>query len=1200
MTTKYLALVLALCGAGVAAQPAPDPTDAYWEQAVLYRDEWGVPHIYADNTRAMAFAFGYAQAGDHLEAMLLAYRIANGRAAEIKGEAYAASDELSIRLGHADLAYAAYQQTDAVTLDLCEGFAEGINAWIFEHPGEVPEWVQGVHPADVLALLHRYLLSMAPFDYPAASHLLPGTPSANAWAVAPSRSIDGHAMLVINPHAQFNSPFQWYEAHLVTKDLAIYGATLFGLPVILQGHNASLGWALSPNKPDIADIYVEYPVMDRARNPKSFMPVQISMRYGAIPYTHDVARAYYVKDGSGFLERSVAQQRTPRGPVVAMAEGWPLSWKVGGYYDFGALRQLFDMGRAENLSAFRAAVDRQQLSTFHVVYADREGNIWYQYNARAGRRPDVKRADWSYDASPEGVYREPLSTRDNVFEWGAPLAPADLPWLLNPAAGFVQACDTPPWLATTNSGVTEGNWPPWLVADVDSYRAKRVRRLLSMGPRSFTDMQAMLFDTLVPLAAEATPFLLRAAESHPRWLAEAHPDLIVGLEMLRDWNFLASTDSTAMTFFHLWWSVMRSNDDRTLLSDEGLHALFQENGPWIQEYALRSAAEAAKLLRNQYQTMNVPWGEVHTLRRGQREEPLPGSYSGGPIFAYEDRSYDRNKWEVSAGYGFAMAVRFGETPEAVSLVPFGTSEDPASKHYSDQMDLLLQKRFKIVRFNREEVEKYATSARGKSILLRAHDNRAAVTVEAETPVEARLVVSNRLNASMPPGTAPFTPYIEPIVRPAAARFSMIMEFSVPPEVCADAHLDKLGIYGYHPVVGWTYVDEQTIDYERRILSARAYESKVYAVLGAESLRLTSPGDAARTNTLVARVEEAPAQPPPGQAFESRGVTEVARNDDGGVLDISNDDRQRVSELFPRSPRVQERAAPRQKPFIRDRGVKAVMPALPPGWVPPRSWPAGFVPPPDLLPQTGGGASRGRFTPRARPVPPVAGNGLEARTPKLESDSESPLESETRVATRIPVRETPDGIFTNLPLQDPLPAVAPPEKERAPSKNERVVWSGRTPSELRGADWSSDSLELAPDPSRASPVRVGKELELRPPYDGALFNVSTTATVQAQVLQLEAPPEAFPPGLTAFSPVFEVLYNPRRVMGTTALTIGLGPGVCAQDRFGDLQLYAYDTATGWQPLFGQKSNPDARSLNALDLALRTYAILGPEDALLKAP
>jgi acyl-homoserine lactone acylase PvdQ len=75
----------------------------------------GTPHVYAENPRALAFVFGYAQAEDHLEAMLAAYRIANGRAAEVFGESYAASDEFSLKMGHAALARNIYASLDPLT-----------------------------------------------------------------------------------------------------------------------------------------------------------------------------------------------------------------------------------------------------------------------------------------------------------------------------------------------------------------------------------------------------------------------------------------------------------------------------------------------------------------------------------------------------------------------------------------------------------------------------------------------------------------------------------------------------------------------------------------------------------------------------------------------------------------------------------------------------------------------------------------------------------------------------------------------------------------------------------------------------------------------------------------------------------------------------------------------------------------------------
>ncbi|MBM3290527.1 MAG: penicillin acylase family protein, partial [Candidatus Hydrogenedentes bacterium] len=248
--------LLVLLSAVTHAQAPPDPAEL-WQQAVVYRDEWGVPHVQADNLLAMAFAFGYAQAEDHLETMLKAYRVANGRAAEVYGEDYAESDEFSLKMGHADLALAAYPYADAVTRDLCDGFAIGVNAWIVEHPGLAPDWAEGVRPEDILALMHCYLMSFAPFDLPGAYARPAAANTGNAWAIAPSRTTNGDTILVMTAHTDYRGPFQWYEAHLTAGDFNVYGATLFGLPMILQGHNGALGWALTPNMSDFADVYME-------------------------------------------------------------------------------------------------------------------------------------------------------------------------------------------------------------------------------------------------------------------------------------------------------------------------------------------------------------------------------------------------------------------------------------------------------------------------------------------------------------------------------------------------------------------------------------------------------------------------------------------------------------------------------------------------------------------------------------------------------------------------------------------------------------------------------------------------------------------------------------------------------------------------------------------------------------------------------
>ncbi len=138
-----------------SAQPAADPYDP-WTRAALYRDRWGVPHVYAGDVFAMSYVFGYAQAEDHLEEMLFAYRVVLGRASEVWGEEYVESDTFSLRMRHGVLAQDYLRSGDEMTRDLCEGFVSGVNAWMNEHPDQVPTWAERVQPEAPPARSHRY------------------------------------------------------------------------------------------------------------------------------------------------------------------------------------------------------------------------------------------------------------------------------------------------------------------------------------------------------------------------------------------------------------------------------------------------------------------------------------------------------------------------------------------------------------------------------------------------------------------------------------------------------------------------------------------------------------------------------------------------------------------------------------------------------------------------------------------------------------------------------------------------------------------------------------------------------------------------------------------------------------------------------------------------------------------------------------
>jgi len=1174
-----LATLLVLASGVCLAQDPADDTAALWNDAALYRDEWGVPHIFADNPRAMAFAFGYAQAQDHLEPMLMAYRLANGRAAEVLGAVAADSDRLSIRLNHAGLARDAYGMADAVTRDLCEGFALGVNTWITEHPEKAPAWAEGVSPADVLALLHRYLLSQQPFDFPDALHLLPGTSSANAWAVGPSMSKTREPMLVINPHADYESSFQWYEAQLVTRDMDVYGATLFGVPVIMQGHNSVLGWALSPNAPDTADVYVEFAEQAAPRDPGIIYQAEATVPSGGVNFTESESRSFFVATESGFAENFENRLATGRGPVVDESEGRPLSWRAGGYRDFGALRQLYDMGLAQDLDEFNRVLDRMQLSTFHTIYADAVGNIAYRYNATTGMRLDPATAMLNAGIASEGdandFYAMPLSTAGSHFEWGAPLPPDSMPWILNPDSGYVQACGTPPWLVTSPSPIDASAFPAWFIRDEDSYRAKRVRRLFSIGPRSFEDMQAMLFDTVSPLAAEAVPYLLAQAEANPEFVVSAHPDLQVMLDILRDWNFLAEPGSTAMTCFHVWWSILRLDDAGAPWPNESVHRLIQEDAPWFQERVLSSAAEAAQLLRNEYQSLNVAWGDVHVIARGDQEYPLAGGHSGDPIFYAGDQLFDDGKWRVNQGYGFAMVVRFGDTPDAVSLAPFGSSENADSPHFADQLPLILGRRFKVTRSERGDVERHTESAIGCRLLLRPGRQAGALFLTAEAPMQAQLQETASPPATLPEGLAAFSTYLEPGAEPVPDGLSIDIELQVNETVCAAKDLESLYLYGYHPVDGWRQLEDQRLEGDRRTLTATMARCEVIAVLGPEAALRGDPALVRASDT-----RRAPARSLIAKAAEE-GALAPAENDDESVTDLDPADEERVASRMPPVPRVLVPSGeegysddapelPEVPDHIRVGARTIVVPAVPPG-----HRPVPMIPLED------------RFVPQTpNPfAPPVSGDDAFAGV-EAEADATESVPSETA-----PVELAPDSVPEDLVPVQAAAAVAP---NPATAGKSGVVFSGQTPTEMLAASGppSRGELALAPDPSRASALQFGRAMEMRTPDGAATFSVRARTTMRGQAYQPGTPAAPFPEGLVAFSAVYEALVDPKPEGMRVALTIHVAPQAIAAERLTELKLYTYDAAQGWKPLDRFRMNAETRSFSGMDLSARTYAVLGP--------
>src|SRR5262245_44229377 len=120
-------------------------------KVTIYRDTYGMPHIYAPTDAACVFGLMYAQAEDNFWQLEVDYIRALGRAAEIQGERGLMNDVMRRAFEINRLAMAEYAQADARTRQLCDAFAAGLNFFLATHPQIKPQLITRFEPWHILA-----------------------------------------------------------------------------------------------------------------------------------------------------------------------------------------------------------------------------------------------------------------------------------------------------------------------------------------------------------------------------------------------------------------------------------------------------------------------------------------------------------------------------------------------------------------------------------------------------------------------------------------------------------------------------------------------------------------------------------------------------------------------------------------------------------------------------------------------------------------------------------------------------------------------------------------------------------------------------------------------------------------------------------------------------------------------------------------
>ncbi|WP_338466695.1 acylase [Novosphingobium sp. ZN18A2] len=723
-----LALVLAvlfilLVWEPFAAPAAKAPPPRHYS-AQITRDEFGVPHIHGATDPDVTFGVAYAHAEDDFSTLQDVVAMTRGRYGAIAGADGAKIDYVFHLLDARGTVDRHYAQFPADVRALLDGYASGLNLYAKRHPGEIKLArlfpVNGQDIAAGFALRQPFFFGLntaigplvagkplprehgpaedgKPWpDYahgggdqvdlpPPASgggtakaSLMPtAEDGSNAFAVAPSRSSDGVTRLVSNSHQPWRGGVAWYEL-VIRSDSGWHfaGATFPGSPYPFLGHNETLGWTNTVNRPDLTDVYRL--VLDKAgthyRMDGKWLPLEsrrvlLPVRFG--PLVIPVWKTVY---------------RSIHGPVIVNANG-AFAVRYAGMDRIDQLDEYYRLSKATTFDRWMKALAMQAVPSTNFVYADRAGNIAYIYNAALPAR----------EHGPDWRHVLPGDRSDLI--WHGPVSWDKVPKIVNPKSGFLFNSNNTPWVAAgPGSELDPSGFSPDLGIESDmTNRARRAVKLLgATNPIGRDELERIKYDEGYERAG------------YVKWTLDA----IAGLDLAGEPRLQKAQALLAKWDLHA--------DGRN--PADALAVMILKD-PMVASYELEPPPDpkaqldwASKHLMKYFGRLDPPLGEVQRLRQGKVDLPMDGG--GDTLRAATSWNIDKDgRLDVKHGDSFIMFISWPKGADgrpgpvrSESIQPYGAATTrPESPHYADQAPLFVAHRLKPVRFTPADIAAHATS-----------------------------------------------------------------------------------------------------------------------------------------------------------------------------------------------------------------------------------------------------------------------------------------------------------------------------------------------------------------------------------------------------------------------------------------------------------------------------------------------------------
>lgn len=742
------ALGLSACASVTPTEPALTAKTVMTPPGTVHllRDQWGLPHLYAQREEDGYFGLGYALAEDRLEQVLLTYLHVSGRLAEFFGagplankpglspeiagkiQDTIATDMKMRQARHLEDARRNLSRLSPAYRANMEAFAEGMNRYMADHPEKIPTWAFPVEAAMPLAVYAAFTngdptdTCTSKFAAAETGAKLHGEENAamasNAWVVAADRSATGEVLFSSDSHGGLgsNGPL-FYAWRMKAGGLDVLSHDFTGSAAMVLAHSAHFAWGWTEGPRFVGDCYK---VRVDPKNPHSYTFDGKERHIEQLPYT------ILVKDGdpvTGVFEYT--DHNGVRSPVVRRTDDAVYVASVSYTGRAGlADQQYYEMAHAQTGDAFLAELDSREIYPANLIAGGRDGTILY---IRPGRIPVRKEADF--------VHRI-LDGNTAATAWDGIHALKDLVQLRNPDKGYVANANVSPDMMYPAALLRAEDYPTYfafLVGQINDRQKRLVALLEASEKMTFEDAVAITLDTKILGTDLWRDAIASAIRDHAPHFAHQGAAQAAFLDHLTgfDGYFTASSKGA---LYHVYFREVLIADfpddvDAIVNAVETHSSLSAEQSKMIA----RAVETAYRAISQEFGHVDLTFGDAHRISRGNVSHA-----SGGAVIAIgknlpHRRSMIFNGQQLSvgaalhanifqkvdgsparlldAGVRAPFVVRFSDPVQSHGLLAYGQSNDPASPHYMDQAKLYEATSLKSNNFDFSELSAHIVSSK---------------------------------------------------------------------------------------------------------------------------------------------------------------------------------------------------------------------------------------------------------------------------------------------------------------------------------------------------------------------------------------------------------------------------------------------------------------------------------------------------------